>query len=252
MEMSYRIVFDTLIIIQYILLDFIGLKTEELIDCRTIEGQMRFKELYGQVKLRTMLKNYNTASYHGITSGARVNIFRGVQVLLMHMGEHLRRLFAGLLTYLFVVNPLAVVAELTGLDQKTVRAGRQELDSWSTPYAQADRTTGAGRPTKEEEYSQFSKELDSLLDNTLTGDPMSGRKWIRKNLRWLVDQLSGKGIHASPGSVSKRFKEKKVSLRVNKKVLSSKHHPDRNSQFEQNAKIKKDFLRSKMRPRTLL
>lgn len=76
--MSYRGVFYTLIMIRYTLLDFFGLKTEELIDCRTIEGQIRFKGLYGHSKLRAMLKSHNTASYHGIALGARISIFRGV------------------------------------------------------------------------------------------------------------------------------------------------------------------------------
>ena len=113
-----------------------------------------------------MLKNHNTTSYHDMTSGARVNIFCGVQVFLMLMSEHLRQLFAGLLTYLFVVNPLAVVTEFTGLDHKTICTRRQKLGSWSSLYEQANRTVGAGKPTKEEEYLQFSQELDRLLADT--------------------------------------------------------------------------------------
>ena len=99
------------------------------------------------------------------------------------MSEHFHRLFAGLLTYLFVVNSMAVVVEFAGLDQKTIHVGRQELNSWSSSFEQVDRIASDVRPIKKREHHQFSQELDSLHDDTLAGDPMSGKKLVRKNLR---------------------------------------------------------------------
>lgn len=240
--MTYRIIFDTMTVIQYVLLDFIGPKREECIDCRTIEGQVRFKELYGYRKLRAMIKQYNTTPFPGVTPTVRTTIRWAIYFLLTLMSERLRRLFAGLLALLFVIDAVAVTAELTGLDQKTIREGKQELVTGIVLPKQADRKTGGGRPTKEEKDLNFSRALDSLIAEVLAGDPVSGRKWVRKNLRWFVDQLAEKGIHASVGSVYKRLKERKISLRTNKKVLSTRRHPDRNAQFEQIAAIKKTFL----------
>jgi hypothetical protein len=47
-------------IIKYILLDFVEKITVETIDCRTKDGQVRYRELYGKKKFSAKAKVYCT------------------------------------------------------------------------------------------------------------------------------------------------------------------------------------------------
>ena len=73
------------------------------------------------------------------------------------------------------------------------------------------------------------------------GDPMSNRKWSRKDTRELSTQIHEIGIPISPNTVAKILKENHYSLRSNRKSINESNHPDRDLQFRQIAEIKKQF-----------
>ena len=60
LELAYRFIWMKIIIIQYILLDFINESPLEVIDCRTKEGQTRYIELYGLNKFKAKARVYGT------------------------------------------------------------------------------------------------------------------------------------------------------------------------------------------------
>lgn len=69
------------------------------------------------------------------------------------------------------------------------------------------------------------------MQNQTAGDPQSPRKWKRKSLRQLSEEL--KPAHTvSPHTVGRLLSEQDYSLHVNYKELDGRASPDRNEQFE--------------------
>jgi len=63
------------------------------------------------------------------------------------------------------------------------------------------------------------------------GDPMTGRKWVRRSLRHLRGDLRKQGHRACPNTVGRLLRKRKFSLKSNRKGQSGKAHPDRDRQF---------------------
>ena len=69
------------------------------------------------------------------------------------------------------------------------------------------------------------------MQNQTAGDPQGARKWKRKSLRQLSEQL--KPAHTvCPNTVGRLLREQQYSLHVNSKELDGRASPDRNEQFE--------------------
>ena len=73
------------------------------------------------------------------------------------------------------------------------------------------------------------------------GDPMSDRKWSRKDTRSISREMSARGVRLCPNTVSQLLQDQKFSLRVNRKSIAETQHPDRNRQFELIADFRKRF-----------
>ena len=72
-----------------------------------------------------------------------------------------------------------------------------------------------------------------LVEPETAGDPESERKWIRRSLRRLSDELGPTGHGASEATIARILKNHDYSLRVNAKEKEpGAQHPDRNQQFE--------------------
>ena len=76
------------------------------------------------------------------------------------------------------------------------------------------------------------RDLESLLEASTAGDPMSAQKWVRSSLRTLSDRLKEAGHALSPPTVGRLLRKLDYSLRVNSKQLEARsNHPDRDVQF---------------------
>lgn len=73
------------------------------------------------------------------------------------------------------------------------------------------------------------------------GDPMSTRKWSRKDTREISTEMKQKGISICANTVGKILKKINYSLRANRKSINETCHPDRDSQFKHIAETKKHF-----------
>ena len=79
------------------------------------------------------------------------------------------------------------------------------------------------------------------MEDSTAGDPMSGKKWSKKDTRSISKAIKAKGIRICSNSVGKLLKNQDYSLRVNRKSIAETHHPDRNGQFEIIAETRKRF-----------
>jgi hypothetical protein len=79
------------------------------------------------------------------------------------------------------------------------------------------------------------------MEADTAGDPLSGKKWSRKDTRSISREMRMQGVNLCPNTAGKLLKQRKYSLRVNRKSIAETQHPDRNRQFELIADFRKRF-----------
>ena len=79
------------------------------------------------------------------------------------------------------------------------------------------------------------------MEQNTAGDPISGKKWSRKDTRSISKEMKAQGIEICPNSVGKLLKDQDFSLRANRKTIAETYHPDRNQQFEIISETRKRF-----------
>lgn len=125
------------------------------------------------------------------------------------------------------------VAQITGMDVKTIYRGLGELDRGvANQPADRIRQAGGGRPAIEVRQPGITAALKTLVEPETAGDPQSEQRWVRSTLRSLRDRLRAAGYTISHESVGALLRGMGYSLRVNVKEKTSASHPDRNLQFE--------------------
>ena len=137
------------------------------------------------------------------------------------------------------------MSQITGMHVNTIRRGRKELESGlvDRPIGSA-RLPGAGRPMVEKKSPNVEEALESLVEDSIAGDPMSERKYVRKSLRKLSKSLENEGYNVSPPTVARLLKQNDYSLQANRKSLTGKSHPDEGLQLKYIRRVKKLFLRA--------
>jgi hypothetical protein len=85
--------------------------------------------------------------------------------------------------------------------------------------------------------------LGELIDGETAGDPISGRKWLRRDLRQLSRVLHEMEIPLSHVTIRRLLLQQKYSLKTNRKEFSDSA-PQRNRQFRYIERVKKLFIQA--------
>ena len=139
---------------------------------------------------------------------------------------------------------IAAVAEATGLSDRTVRNGIQELDDPNAASADRQRRPGAGRPSCENLQPELIDAIESLVEAETRGDPMVPIRWICQGTRQLAKELRQQGFQVSSTKVGQLLRSQGYSLQANRKTIEGKQHPDRDAQFQHIASPVKPFQRT--------
>jgi transposase len=139
---------------------------------------------------------------------------------------------------------IQAVAVATGLSDRTIRTGIQELDDPSALPVTRQRRSGGGRKCRESEKPQLAEALQRLVDVGTRGDPMSPLRWTCKSTRTLAEELSRQGFSVSANTVGRLLRESGYSLQANRKTIEGKQHPDRDAQFRHINRRVKAFQRA--------
>ena len=233
--MTYKIINSEPNFIQYTMRDSIEDLTWEVIDCSTQEGRKRRKEISAP---RAFSKR-KAARSRDVTSSQSQDIHFLLKNVL---DERSCRLFAGFLVRSIGCGGIPKAARMTGLDEKTIRRGVEEIDKREASLGSRIRRKGGGRLKKVQSDPRYESELLRLIEDELAGDPMKERRWVRKTLRWMKERLEAKGIDVSLGTIWNTLKAHAISLKKNKKSKSIQDHPMRNEQFLYLNKLKRLFL----------
>jgi len=167
------------------------------------------------------------------TDLATAQHYQQLNLFLSRLNEPQRRWYVGTLSQKLGNPSDRQLSLITGLDEKTVRRGRQELEDGlaGLPYDR-QRRIGGGRPSAEEQDPELETDLLDIVSPNTAGDPMSSRKWLNCRLVDIQERLAERDHRVSPPVIRRLLKKYDYRLRANVKEREGKQHPDRNRQFE--------------------
>ena len=156
-----------------------------------------------------------------------------MNLLLSRLNEPQRRWYVGFLSQKPGNPSDRRLSLITGLDEKTIRSGRRELeDRLGDLPRDRQRREGGGRTPAEETDPELETILLDIVSPHTAGDPMSDRKWLNCRLVDIQGRLDEQGHGVSPPVISRLLKKHDYRLQSNAKERASKQHPDRDRQFE--------------------
>lgn len=88
---------------------------------------------------------------------------------------------------------IIAVAVATGLSDRTVSTGIQELRHPPPLIASRQRREGGGRKRLEHHHQSLQQAVECLVEPTERGDPQSPLRWTGKSLTNLQDELRQRG-----------------------------------------------------------
>lgn len=129
---------------------------------------------------------------------------------------------------------LKMMHEITGISRPTILKGIRELRTRrKLTTAMGIRQRGSGRKRIEVSNPRFSTDLESILEETTAGDPMSLLRWTGKSVAKMAEELTRKGHEVSPWTVWRRLLEMDYSLQGNMKTKEGGLPENRDEQFRQ-------------------
>jgi Rhodopirellula transposase DDE domain len=150
------------------------------------------------------------------------------------MSERLRRYWAATEAKALGYGGIAAVTHATGLSRNTITRGLAELaapQSLSISSPTRSRRPGGGRPPVIATDPAVLQALETLVEPTTRGDPMSPLRWTCKSTRKLAEALQQQGHHVGARTVARLLHALDYSLQANRKTREGSSHPDRNAQF---------------------
>jgi len=164
------------------------------------------------------------------------------EALRPYLDERRRRLWAAAEAMVLGRGGITAVANATGLQRLTIRAGIRELqadpgeDTGADSAAAADRVQrvrapGGGRKPLTTEDPTLVHDLEALVEPVTRGDPMSPLRWTCKSTRQLAAELVRQGHQVSHQTVADLLHALDYSLQGTRKTKEGADHPDRDAQF---------------------
>jgi Rhodopirellula transposase DDE domain len=156
-----------------------------------------------------------------------------MNLLLSRLDERQRRWYLAVESQRLGQGADRFLFEITGVDEKTIRRGREELAaSLADQPMDRVRQPGGGRPPVEKKSAGDSGGTRGAgrARNGWRSDAPA--EWVRSSLRALSVGLEKAGHAVSPPTVGRLLRKLEYSLHVNSKQLEARsNRPDRDSQF---------------------
>ena len=158
------------------------------------------------------------------------------------LDERQRRLIAAAEASRLGYGGVVLVAQITGLDPKTIRRGQKELAQGIAELPNDRiRQPGAGRPPMEKKKPQIEAALMDLVRDEIAGDPSTGVLWVRRSLAKLQRALARRGFRAGLLVVRRLLRKHNIHARSNVKHLTPREHPSRDRQFRYITMMRREF-----------
>jgi hypothetical protein len=167
-----------------------------------------------------------------------------INLLVSRLDEQQRRWFVALEAERFGRGGETLLAQITGLDRRTIRRGRRELVAGLAKRpTERIRAPGGGRPAREVQDPQLLAALEALLAPETSGDPLGRRaKGKRSSLRHLSAALNAAGHPASRPTVERLLRQLGYSPKANARHTEARSSPpERDAQFRHIAEQRAQF-----------
>jgi len=153
------------------------------------------------------------------------------------------RRFAGAIALEMGWGGISRVEELTGMSHSTISRGIEELKT-SDKLEQPERlrASGGGRKKAEIKDPGIIEDLEKIMDENTSGDPMSLLKWSNKSTYKIAEELVKLKHKIDPDTVGRILKENDYSLQANKKNIEGSSVPERDAQFRYINERAKEFI----------
>src|SRR3990172_149083 len=153
------------------------------------------------------------------------------------------RRFAGAIALEIGWGGITKVEELTGMSHSTISKGIEELKtSEKLEPPERLRVSGGGRKKVEEKDPGILNDLEKIMDENTSGDPMSLLKWTNISTYKIADELRKLNHKIDPDTVGRILKENEYSLQANKKNIEGSSVPERDAQFRYINEQAKEFI----------
>ena len=152
--------------------------------------------------------------------------------LVGDLDERGRRRWAAIEAMALGYGGITAVSLATGLSDRTIRNGIEELQSDNPLPSGRQRRNGGGRKPLESSQHDLIDAIDRLVEPTERGDPQSPLRWTCKSLSNLQRELVSQGYRVGRTKISNILRSLGYSLQGNRKTREGTDHPDRNAQFE--------------------
>ena len=166
------------------------------------------------------------------------DLSKKIQAVLPMLNEAQRRIYLATEAAYLGRGGITKIKEASGISRVTITNGMKELEAGQYYGAQEEsspriRKAGAGRKGIALTQPGIKEALDSLMDESTIGDPMSLLRWTTKSLRNLEKEMHAKGFTIGYRKIGYLLQDMGYSLQLNqKKNQVGKEHPDRDKQFE--------------------
>lgn len=151
--------------------------------------------------------------------------------ILSNSNELQRRQLAAHKALEFGRGGISKVCGMTGMSHHTIDRGIKEITTGKSAAANRIRKTGGGRKKIIEKKPEIKKDLNKILKDNTSGDPMKFLIWTNKSLSHISKELQKLDHTISRYTVRRELKKEGYTLQSNKKSKESCKHPERDSQF---------------------
>lgn len=152
---------------------------------------------------------------------------------LSGLNEHDARHYVSLWAMELGWGGISKVNKITGKSMTTIRKGIEEIKSnEKIKDVKRIRKKGGGRKKIAKKNPQLLKDLEAIMNDSTSGDPMKHLKWTTKSTGNVADQLKKKGYDISPDTVGRLLKKENYSLKANRKSKEGDSSPHRDEQFK--------------------
>src|SRR3990170_3443815 len=126
---------------------------------------------------------------------------------------------------------IALVSRATGLSRFTIWRGTREVECGEVLDPGRIRRPGAGRKMVLEKDSGLLRDVESLVEPTVSGNPECPLQWTYKGVRKLAVELRAMGHDISFRTLADVLRDAGYTLQSNRKAQEGRSHPDRDAQF---------------------
>jgi hypothetical protein len=137
------------------------------------------------------------------------------------------------------------ITKVLGIDPKTIRQGQRDLDDLPKGPAARVRKTGGGRKRRLDQDPKIDEDFHKVLVDHTAGSPAEESLiWTNLTRTEIVDLMQDCGSHVSVHIVDQLLDRYDYHERKALRMEPMGSHPDRDSQFETIARLKREDLDS--------